>query len=161
MVDSNLPAPGSEASSKPQDIGQQAEKAKVLISSCPVENGIDSTPSEDDGQPPTLPARAPRGEGVNEQWKVHWGLPFLMASQYVLGAALAVGHHFYYVSLDATAVAFSQWPLKVGTAIAFITQRCFVGAAQVASMQCTWVSTCESERLPHRYNAMEFVSACL
>lgn len=74
-----------------------------------------------------------------DQWTVHWYLPSSMALQYALGIVFALGHHFYYVSLNTTAVARSQWPLRFGTAMAFITQRCFVGAALVAYKQYAWV----------------------
>ncbi|KAK0709931.1 hypothetical protein B0T26DRAFT_600518, partial [Lasiosphaeria miniovina] len=70
-------------------------------------------------------------------WKVHWHLPSLMLSQYLFGAAFALGHHFYYVALDTTVVG-SQWSLQVGVFLAFITQRCFVSAALVAYKQCAW-----------------------
>ncbi|KAK3386501.1 hypothetical protein B0H63DRAFT_520593 [Podospora didyma] len=61
-----------------------------------------------------------------------------MVSMYLLGVCFAFGHHFYYFSLNMASVGNSQWPLRFGTAPAFVTQWCFVGAALSAYKQYAW-----------------------
>ncbi|KAK4225313.1 hypothetical protein QBC38DRAFT_501448 [Podospora fimiseda] len=72
------------------------------------------------------------------QWSVHWYLPFMMTLLYISGVCFAIGHHLYYQSMEGENVDKSEWPIRFGIALAFLTQRCFVGATQGAYKQYTW-----------------------
>jgi hypothetical protein len=47
--------------------------------------------------------------------KIHWLAPATMVFSYLLGIALAVGHHQYYTMLDGDVIGSTerqQWPLR-------------------------------------------------
>ncbi|KAH8892850.1 hypothetical protein GQ53DRAFT_120836 [Thozetella sp. PMI_491] len=100
-----------------------------------------------DGGPPAYPlkARLSRIKSITsnreKEWSIHWYLPFLMAALYLAGLCCALGHHFYYTSRHGNTTSSLEWPVRFGTAMAFITVNCFIGAAQIAYKQCAWVSS--------------------
>lgn len=76
-------------------------------------------------------------------WQIHWRAPTLILGLLAVGIALALGHHFYYRSLNGTAVSSDtrqEWALRIGTAFAFLTQSSLVASAGVAYTQRVWVT---------------------
>lgn len=76
-------------------------------------------------------------------WRIHWKAPALIVGFLVIGIALALGHHFYYRSLDGTVVssqARQEWALRFGTAFASLTQSALVASAGVSYTQRVWVT---------------------
>ena len=76
-------------------------------------------------------------------WRINWREPVLMAGFLIAGIALALGHHFYYRSLDGTVVSSDtrqEWALRFGTAFAFLTHTLLVASAAVAYTQRVWVT---------------------
>jgi len=66
-----------------------------------------------------------------------------MIGLFVVGIVLALGHHFYYQSLDGTVVSSDtrqEWALRVGTAFAFLTHSSLVASAGTAYAQRLWVT---------------------
>jgi hypothetical protein len=60
---------------------------------------------------------------------------------FVLGLGLAIGHHFYYYSLDNTTVGSQTqqaWALRIGTGLAFLTKTFLVTAVGFALVQNFW-----------------------
>jgi hypothetical protein len=60
----------------------------------------------------------------------------------ICGAVLAVGHHVYYRSLDgkiASTAKTQQWPIRFGTAFAFLTVLLLKRPVVTACTQYTWV----------------------
>lgn len=76
-------------------------------------------------------------------WKIHWRTPALILGLLALGIALALGHHFYYWSLNGTVVSSQtrqEWALRFGTAFASLTQSALVASTGVAYTQRLWVT---------------------
>lgn len=78
----------------------------------------------------------PRGNSAN-----FWRLPTIMLMCLLCGCAAAVGHHFYFQSLDSTTVKSTttqQWAIRIGTAFAIFTQTCFKATTGIACIQYGW-----------------------
>lgn len=76
-------------------------------------------------------------------WGVNWRAPSLMLASLLCGAALALGHHFHYASLDGTVVSSGprqEWALRFGSAFAVMVQSCLVASVAVAYAQRVWVT---------------------
>lgn len=76
-------------------------------------------------------------------WQIHWRAPTLILGLLAVGIALALGHHFYYQSLNETTVSSDtrqEWALRFGTAFAFLTQSSLVASAGVSYTQRVWVT---------------------
>lgn len=70
-----------------------------------------------------------------------WRQPFFMVLCLLCGCITAVGHHFYYRSLDGTTASSTttqQWAIRIGTAFAILTQACFKATAVMACIQYGW-----------------------
>lgn len=90
-------------------------------------------------------------------WRIHWRAPALMIGLFVVGIVLAVGHHFYYQSLDGTTVSSDtrqEWALRAGTAFAFLTHSSLVASAGTAYAQRLWVTV---KRKQFRIGALDNV----
>ncbi|KAK0647103.1 hypothetical protein B0T16DRAFT_458965 [Cercophora newfieldiana] len=162
MVTLKVDAPSQALASEETTTSSDPERPQIIDSSSPaIDCAKDEAtlPEKDDGispisptgehlkymstsstavtttQDPQTPAEPHTDAG--EQWSIHWYLPSFMVFKYFLGVGFALGHHFYYRSLDLSLVG-SRWPVQVGTALAFITQRCFVGAVLTAYSQWAW-----------------------
>ncbi|KAF2114839.1 hypothetical protein BDV96DRAFT_86392 [Lophiotrema nucula] len=64
-----------------------------------------------------------------------------MLCSFTAGIVLAVGHHLYYARLNDSLVgsaARQQWPLRFGTAFAFLVQICYANATGIAYVQWVW-----------------------
>jgi hypothetical protein len=75
------------------------------------------------------------------KWRIHWQQPVLMIVFALCGTVLAIGHHFYYNSLDGNIVSTAerqQWAIRFGTVFAFVTISFFKVAVTTASTQATW-----------------------
>jgi H+/Cl- antiporter ClcA len=67
----------------------------------------------------------------------------MMIGFVMCGAGGAVGHHFYYRSLDDTLVnSIDQqtWAIRIGTGLAFLTRTFLVAAVGVAAAQEMWAT---------------------
>jgi hypothetical protein len=83
------------------------------------------------------------------KWGVNWRAPFKMLGLLVSGVGLALGHYFYYESLDGTIVIppksrydldDQEWHARFGTALAFWVKTCFAAAVAIAYKQSAWLS---------------------
>lgn len=83
------------------------------------------------------------------EWGLHWKAPIKMVGLLIGGAGVAVGHHFYYQSLDGKHVATrdsdwnlqsQQWQLRYGTAFAFFAKTCLAASISVAYQQHIWTT---------------------
>ncbi|KAL7941455.1 hypothetical protein V8C42DRAFT_335183 [Trichoderma barbatum] len=76
-------------------------------------------------------------------FKAHWLVPSLMISCLVCGIAFALGHHFFYASLDSRIVQSNieqEWNIRIGTGLAFLTKACLTAAAGFAYTQLLWAT---------------------
>lgn len=76
-------------------------------------------------------------------WRIHWRAPVLMVGYLVLGIGFALGHHFYWYSLDGAVVPSQtdqEWSQRYGIAAAFLAQSTLTLAVGVAYTQRVWVS---------------------
>ncbi|CAI6331975.1 unnamed protein product [Periconia digitata] len=70
-----------------------------------------------------------------------WATPASMVGFFLGGVLFAGSHHFYYRKLDDTLVGSAgrqQWPIRIGTALAFLVQSCLAAAASTAYTQWVW-----------------------
>jgi hypothetical protein len=85
-------------------------------------------------------ARQSKG-GKYVKWGIHWRQPSYILLLTVSAIALALGHHFYYKSLDGTSagsVIRQQWSITFGSSFAYLVVH-FLGAAiVVAYSQYVW-----------------------
>ncbi|KAL4938422.1 hypothetical protein BDV06DRAFT_56657 [Aspergillus oleicola] len=68
-------------------------------------------------------------------------MPTAMAVSWIIAVGLAIGHHFYYFSLDGTLVpgqTQQAWSLRVGTGLAFLTKTFLTTAVGIALVQNLW-----------------------
>ncbi|RSM04592.1 hypothetical protein CEP52_006775 [Fusarium oligoseptatum] len=70
--------------------------------------------------------------------KIHWYHPSLMVVLWLVGFALAVGHHVYYVSMDGRDAGDQRWVIRVGTGFAFLVKACFAASLDIAIKQLVW-----------------------
>ncbi|CZR51150.1 uncharacterized protein PAC_01025 [Phialocephala subalpina] len=82
-------------------------------------------------------------------WGINWKAPTKMVGLLVIGAGAALGHHFYYQSLDGKYVTADeskwdfksqQWQLRYGTAFAFLAKTCLAASISVAYQQHIWTT---------------------
>ncbi|KAL4989782.1 hypothetical protein BDW68DRAFT_59585 [Aspergillus falconensis] len=81
------------------------------------------------------------GRKMRKQNGIHWRVPAAMVVCFVLGLGLAIGHHFYYYSLDHTTVGGQDeqaWALRIGTGLAFLTKTFLTTAVGFALVQNLW-----------------------
>ncbi|KAL4752166.1 hypothetical protein BDW72DRAFT_192302 [Aspergillus terricola var. indicus] len=78
---------------------------------------------------------------MEKQNRIHWRVPTAMVVCFVLGLGLAIGHHFYYYSLNHTTVGGQDeqaWALRIGTGLAFLTKTFLTTAVGFALVQNLW-----------------------
>ncbi|TAQ89052.1 hypothetical protein B7494_g2621 [Chlorociboria aeruginascens] len=75
------------------------------------------------------------------KWGTAWQTPFFMVMWAIVGFGFALGHHFYYQSLDGTKVGSSSrqnWAIRFGTAFTFLVVACLRAACDSAYKQYIW-----------------------
>ncbi|KAL3478958.1 hypothetical protein BJX99DRAFT_93954 [Aspergillus californicus] len=83
----------------------------------------------------------PDGKKAKKSDGIHWRMPTAMCSCWLLGIGLAIGHHFYYASLDGTLVGSQsqqEWSSRIGTGLAFLTKTFLTTAVGIACVQNLW-----------------------
>ncbi|KAF8865658.1 hypothetical protein BDZ45DRAFT_736227 [Acephala macrosclerotiorum] len=104
-------------------------------------NKADSeSPSSD---PEDSRSNPPRQEGRPKyvKWGIHWQQPSYVLFCTFSGIALALGHHFYYKSLDgiiAGSARKQQWAITFGTTFAFLVVHLLTAATVIAHSQYIW-----------------------
>ncbi|KAL4902655.1 hypothetical protein BDW74DRAFT_158265 [Aspergillus multicolor] len=81
------------------------------------------------------------GETVKKRDGIHWRMPTAMGVCWIIGLGLALGHHFYYFSLNGTIVpgqTQQEWSLRVGTGLAFLTKTFLTTGVGIACVQNLW-----------------------
>jgi hypothetical protein len=76
-------------------------------------------------------------------WGIGWWCPTLMVGSIICGAALSVGHHLYYKSLDNTrvhSVDQQTWAIRIGTGFAFLNKTFLVTGVGIAAVQEIWAT---------------------
>lgn len=73
---------------------------------------------------------------------MHWRVPLVLTTAFIAGIAFAIGHHFFYRSLDGSIVdqhAFDQQiNIGIGTAFAFLVRATLVISVGTAFVQVLW-----------------------
>ena len=75
------------------------------------------------------------------EWGIFWKTPLLIVFWALVGISWAIGHHFYYQSLDGTRAGSSarqSWPVRFGTAFAFLVVASLRAACDTAYQQYIW-----------------------
>jgi len=108
--------------------------------------------SEDDSRGPKEPSTE------SMPWGVHWHEPAFIIAMLLSGLAIALAHHFYYNSLKgetAGDAAKQAWPIRFGTAFAFLFVACLQAATAVSFAQYSWtvvrrksLTICQSSETP-------------
>ncbi|KAH0597835.1 hypothetical protein MHUMG1_04207 [Metarhizium humberi] len=73
----------------------------------------------------------------------HWLVPSLMIGSLICGIAFALGHHFFYASLDSRIVQSStqqEWNIRIGTGMAFLVKAFLTAAVGFAYTQLLWTT---------------------
>jgi hypothetical protein len=79
--------------------------------------------------------------GLLYRWNSSWQAPITMISLLLLGCGLAIGHHFFYQSLDTTKTPdgqLQQRNIQYGTAFAFGAKACLIASVGTAYTQHMW-----------------------
>lgn len=81
---------------------------------------------------------------------ISWSAPTIILGGLIIGSALAIGHHFFYASLNGTIpphdvyvfsglnISKQQIYLAAGTAFAFLVKACLSTALYTAYVQILW-----------------------
>ncbi|KAJ4368172.1 hypothetical protein N0V83_006528 [Neocucurbitaria cava] len=79
-----------------------------------------------------------RRAGEVAQWHIHWTTPALIMSLFIAGVAAAVGHHFFYTSLNGHPATEQLKMIRYGTALAFFVKSTLVGCVIMCNRQRIW-----------------------
>jgi hypothetical protein len=74
-------------------------------------------------------------------WEIHWQKPIFIWTLLFSGLILSLGHHLYYLSLNGTLAgnaAKQAWPVRFGTAFAFLITSCLQAVTTTAIGQYFW-----------------------
>jgi hypothetical protein len=75
-------------------------------------------------------------------WGIDWKKPFSICAALFCAASLSIGHHFYYQSLNNTVTGDEEkraWPVRFGTAFAFLVVSCLHASTAIAFGQYFWM----------------------
>jgi hypothetical protein len=75
------------------------------------------------------------------QWGISWHGPAYLIGLALAGAALALGHHFYFSYLDGSAAGLpsrQQWALRLGAGFSFLVVALLRTACEAAYQQYIW-----------------------
>ncbi|KAI0102406.1 hypothetical protein GGR51DRAFT_527249 [Nemania sp. FL0031] len=127
-------------------------------------------PTTNGGNEPSIPdvsnqASSSSFTKANRSWKStiedylsQYNMPCLMFTLIVLGSLAALGHHLYYQGLHDQRVQDPQWPIRFGTAVAFLVKASFVGSVDIAYRQQAWLMV---KRRNYKISTLDSVfSAC-
>lgn len=79
--------------------------------------------------------------------RIHWAVPATLIGASIAGTAFAIGHHFYYSSLNGTKVhstSEQRWALRIGTALAFLVKTFFTTSTAIAFVQQSYLTLSQS-----------------
>lgn len=79
-----------------------------------------------------------RRAGEIAQWHVHWTTPTIIGSLFTLGVIAAIGHHFFYASLNGKPAVGQLQMIRYGTAFAFFVKSTLTGCAIMCNRQRIW-----------------------
>ncbi|KAF1966163.1 hypothetical protein BU23DRAFT_487420 [Bimuria novae-zelandiae CBS 107.79] len=79
-----------------------------------------------------------RRAGEIAEWKIHWITPALMIVLFVAGVGAALGHHFFYMSLEGEPATNQLTMVRYGTALAFFVKSALVGSVVMCYRQRIW-----------------------
>lgn len=79
-----------------------------------------------------------RRAGEIAEWKIHWMTPAMMIVLFVSGVAAAIGHHFFYMSLEGKPATNQLIMVRYGTALAFFVKSSLVGSVVMCYRQRIW-----------------------
>jgi hypothetical protein len=79
-----------------------------------------------------------RRAGEVAEWHIHWTTPAIIGSLFVAGVAAAVGHHFFYTSLNGQSAEDQLKMIRWGTALAFFVKSTLVGCCIMCNRQRIW-----------------------
>jgi hypothetical protein len=130
-VSSSVPSTPSTPS------GDRVSNSSVTLSLNQPSSNTDSTQLSSKDE--KLPKPAPTTQYA--PWGIHWRKPAFIVSFLLVGLALSLGHHFYYLSLNnqrSGDAAKQAWPTRIGTGLAFLVTSCFKAGATVALGQYIW-----------------------
>ena len=95
---------------------------------------------------------------MKDHMRIAWWTPFLIISAFLCGVLFALGHHFFYQSLDGNPTSASegrgaehlgqQINIAIGTLFAFITKAAFVLSITTTYYQVFW-AVFQSNRSKH------------
>jgi hypothetical protein len=97
------------------------------------QNAKNNPPAASKTNPPRMPEDA--------SWGVHWYQPAFIIAVLLCGLAFALSHHFYYASMNGSTAgdaAKQAWPIRFGTAFAFLVVSCLQAATASALAQYIW-----------------------
>jgi hypothetical protein len=83
----------------------------------------------------------PSSTAQGTTWKIYWHQPTFIIATLLCGFALALAHHFYYNSMSGSTAgdaAKQAWPIRFGTAFAFLVIACLRAATASALGQYAW-----------------------
>ena len=93
------------------------------------------------------------------QTTIHWRAPASILGALAAGMALAIGHHFFYASLDnkpvshgfllGSSISKQEANVSIGLAFAFLFKACLVYSMAVAFVQLFW----REAKAPHPRHA--------
>jgi hypothetical protein len=92
-------------------------------------------------KPPAASKANPPGMPEDASWGVHWFQPAFIIIMLLCGLAFALSHHFYYASMNGSTAgdaAKQAWPIRFGTAFAFLVVSCLQAATASALAQYIW-----------------------
>ncbi|CAI6275134.1 unnamed protein product [Periconia digitata] len=79
-----------------------------------------------------------RRAGELAKWHIHWATPALAIVLFVAGVMAALGHHFFYASLDGQPAENQLLMIRYGTALAFFVKSTLVGCVVLCYRQRIW-----------------------
>lgn len=94
-----------------------------------------------DGRPEETASPVQTDQPKHTSWGITWQSPVFIIATLLAGLALSLGHHCYYLTLSGTAAgdaAKQAWPVRFGTAFAFLVCATFKATTAAAIQQYVW-----------------------
>lgn len=125
-----IPAISDDNVDRPQTSGRSLAGDSTLFS----QTAIGAYKTKD----PVAQALVDRRAGEIHEWKIHWQTPAIMVATWVAGVAAALGHHFFYQSLDGQPAEDQLTMVRYGTALGYFVKACLVGSVILSYRQRIW-----------------------